>query len=67
MLQRGKWILAAGTSLFMIVFALDLVPGLRGGGGWQWLYELPDTWNGVLLLALILGLYCAGLLVLRAR
>lgn len=67
MAWRAKWSLAAGISLFMVIFALDVYPGLRGGGGWQWAYELPENWLAVGLLALVLIVYSIGLLALRSR
>lgn len=59
------WLLAGATLIFLTIFALDLYPGLRGGAGWDWLYALPETPNGVILLAFALLLYLIGALIVR--
>ncbi|HEX2621472.1 MAG TPA: hypothetical protein VHL11_15040, partial [Phototrophicaceae bacterium] len=64
-MMRWKWWLAGIIVMFMTIFAFDLYPGLRGGGGWQWAYELPSNWIAVLILAVTLVLYLAGTFWLR--
>jgi hypothetical protein len=49
--------LAVLCVVFFGIFALDLIPGLRGGAGWQWTYTLPESWTAVGLLALVLVIY----------
>ena len=53
------------TLIFLFVLALDLYPGLRGGSGWQWAYEVPENWAGVFALAGVLVIYLLGVYVLR--
>lgn len=55
------------TLLFLVVFAIDAYPGLRGGGGWRWSYALPESWAAVGVLALILALYFALLWWMRRK
>jgi len=53
------------TLIFLFLLAFDLYPALRGGSGWQWAYELPENWAGVIALALIVAIYLLGVYVLR--
>lgn len=53
------------TIIFLGALAWDAYPPLRGGGGWQWAYELPLTWDGVWILALILAGYLLSVGVFR--
>jgi hypothetical protein len=53
-------IAAAIIVLIMIVLALDAYPGLRGGAGWQWTYELPQSITAVAILAAVLVVYLVG-------
>ncbi len=46
--------------VFCIVLALDLLPILRGGFGWQWGYQVP-AWLRVLPLLFIMVVYVCGL------
>lgn len=61
-----KWLISF-TLLFLFLLAFDLYPGLRGGSGWRWFYELPDSWWPVVILALAMTLYLAGVSVLYRR
>jgi hypothetical protein len=53
------------TLIFLALLAADIYPGLRGGAGWQWPYELPESWMPVILLAATLAVYIAGVVALR--
>jgi len=53
------------TIIFLGALAWDVYPPLRGGGGWQWAYELPLTWDGVWILALILAGYLLSVGIFR--
>lgn len=53
------------TILFLGLLAWDVYPGLRGGGGWQWAYELPVTWDGVWILAVLLAMYILSIGIFR--
>lgn len=53
------------TIIFLGALAWDVYPGLRGGGGWQWTYELPLTWDGVWILAVVLAVYILTVGVFR--
>ncbi|MCU0497788.1 MAG: hypothetical protein MUF87_10585 [Anaerolineae bacterium] len=59
------FLLAGATLIFLIIFSLDLYPGLRGGAGWDWLYALPDSPNGVILLIIALIVYLIGAWIVR--
>lgn len=50
---------------FLGALAWDVYPGLRGGGGWQWTYELPPTWDGVWMLAIVLTIYILSIGIFR--
>ncbi|MBC8097930.1 MAG: hypothetical protein H7Y11_00680, partial [Armatimonadetes bacterium] len=56
----------AGLIAFLVIFALDLYPGLRGGAGWDWTYERPQVWAAVLILGLLLVVYAVGALRIQA-
>ncbi len=58
--RRSIWIIALLSLLWASVFALNLVPVLRGGAGWQWPYELPEHPERLLLFAVAVGAYVAG-------
>jgi len=45
------------TIIFLGALAWDAYPPLRGGGGWQWAYDLPVVWDGVWILAVLLAGY----------
>ncbi len=49
----------------MALLALDAYPGLRGGGGWRWEYELAQNGAALLALALILMMYLGGVILVR--
>ncbi|NWF70377.1 MAG: hypothetical protein HXY40_14920 [Chloroflexi bacterium] len=53
------------TLLFLALLALDAVPVLRGGAGWQWPYALPADWTPAVGLAALLLAYLLGVWVLR--
>lgn len=55
------------TLIFLVVLALNLYPGLRGGAGWDWPYTLPQNWGAVVALALVLIAYTAISLFLLRR
>ena len=55
------------TIIFLALLAVDAYPGLRGGAGWRWPYQLPDSWWPVVALAMILCVYLAGVYLLRIR
>ncbi|PJF21800.1 MAG: hypothetical protein CUN56_09230 [Phototrophicales bacterium] len=48
------------TLLFLFLLTFDIYPGLRGGSGWRWEYELPQSMLPVLLLAGLLLVYVLG-------
>ncbi|MEQ8676738.1 MAG: hypothetical protein RLP44_06385 [Aggregatilineales bacterium] len=52
---------------FLALLALDAYPGLRGGGGWRWDYDLSQNGAALLALALCLLVYLAGVIVVRRR
>ncbi|MDX2078232.1 MAG: hypothetical protein SFZ02_17500 [bacterium] len=53
------------TIIFLGALAWDVVPALRGGGGWQWAYELPVVWDGVWILAMLLAGYLLSVGIFR--
>ncbi len=53
------------TLIFSLVFVLDLYPGLRGGGGWQWPLLRPQHITPVLILAGLLLVYVTGAVAIR--
>jgi hypothetical protein len=53
------------TAVFLLLLALDALPFLRGGAGWQWSYVLPTDWQPVAVLAALLGVYLLGVWALR--
>jgi hypothetical protein len=53
------------TIIFLGALAWDVVPALRGGGGWQWAYELPLVWDGVWILAMLLAGYLLSVGIFR--
>jgi hypothetical protein len=55
------------TAVFLILFATNAIPALRGAAGWEWLYQLPTNWTPVIILALLLVLYCVGAWFLRGQ
>ena len=61
-----KWLISF-TLIFLFFLAIDAYPGLRGGAGWRWFYDLPDSWWLVIVLALGLGIYLAGVTILGGR
>lgn len=58
----------ASTFVFLVLLALDLYPGLRGGAGWRWAYDAATAIGPLLTLAavLALGLSVGALLRLKA-
>ena len=60
-------VIIAFTLIFLALLAGDAYPGLRGGAGWRWPYEAPQHGMAVLILALVIALYLAGVLLLRRR
>lgn len=61
--MRRFWIIF--ITLFLILFATDAIPQLRGGWGWQWTYAgITDTPRLLLLISAV-GVYLAGVLWTR--
>jgi hypothetical protein len=53
------------TLVFLAALALDIYPGLRGGGGWQWALLRPERLTPVLFLGTLLVVYVIGAAVIR--
>nr|MCU0482347.1 hypothetical protein [Anaerolineae bacterium] len=63
--QTMRIIILLTTIIFLGALAWDVYPPLRGGGGWQWAYELPVTTDGVWLLAMLLAGYLLSVGIFR--
>ena len=65
-ISRLALIITAGALLLGLILALDLLPFLRGGYGWQWPYEPEDLAQ---VLPLIAGgvVYAVGAILLAGR
>lgn len=57
----------AFTLIFLAILALDAYPGLRGGAGWRWTYDLVTDTTRILPLVVVLLAYMGGVLWLRRR
>ena len=55
------------TLIFLLLLAVDVYPGLRGGSGWRWPYAWPEGGWPLVMLAAILIIYLAGVFILRHR
>ena len=58
-------LIAAFTLIFFTALAVDAYPGLRGGAGWRWPYEVPQHVVAVVVLALVVAVYIGGVVLLR--
>lgn len=55
------------SAAFALIFAFDLYPGLRGGGGWRWTYQPPENLLALAALVGVLAIYIGGVVALRRR
>jgi hypothetical protein len=56
---RTLLVILAACLLFCLIFALDLIPGLRGDFGWRWPYEIPN-WPRLLPAVVVVFVYIAA-------
>lgn len=57
--------LPPAIAVFLLLIATDTLPALRGGAGWQWSHQEPETWTPVITLAGVLLLYLGAVWLSR--
>ena len=65
--MRRIWIISGLTLIWAVVLGLNVAPVLRGGYGWRWPYELPESIANTFPLILMLFVVIIGNIVILQR